>query len=92
MIRIADVHSARASAGISMRAWLYLGFAVLGLALMGLDDNDASRMSAAQPDATQAAQAGAAQRSAAPATPSNDTVAVRHTRTVKLDVGHVTMR
>lgn len=47
MIRIADAHSSRASAGISMRAWLYLGFAVLGVSLMGLEQQPDERVATA---------------------------------------------
>jgi hypothetical protein len=85
MITIADVHSSRASAGISMRSWLYLGFAVLGFSLMSLDEPQGERL--AVPAADQPARIETA------ATPAVDALSVaKPSRTARLEAGSVVLR
>lgn len=84
MIRIADAHSSRASAGISMRAWLYLGFAVLGVALTGLEQPQEEHL------ATAATEPVRAQSVATTAEPATNSLAAGPAVSVK--VGGVVLR
>ena len=92
MMRNADDYSSRGAPGISMRAWLYLGAAVLGLSLMGLEDPNAQErivddVNVEQPQTVSAKRAAAS----SPAGANTAAVAQDHS-TVKLDIGRITMR
>jgi hypothetical protein len=83
MITIADAHPSRASAGISMRTWLYVGFAVLGFSLMSLDEPQGERL---------AAPADQPARIEAAATPAADALIATPSRTARLETGAVVLR
>jgi hypothetical protein len=93
MMRSTDDDSSRGAPGISMRTWLYLGAAVLGLSLMGLEDRTAEdRMEG--DIATAPSEAGSAVRSASVpvASGAEAMTSVQH-RSVKLDLnGRISLR
>jgi hypothetical protein len=91
-MRNADDYSSRGAPGISMRAWLYLGAAVLGLSLMGLEDPNAQERIVDEV-VVEPAQTENAKRTAAssPNVP-NTVVAGQDRSTIKLDIGRINLR
>ena len=93
MMRNADDYSSRGAPGVSMRAWLYLGAAVLGLSLMGLEDPNAQERIV--DDLTvEPLQAATAKRAAAssPAVTNSAGVATQDHSAIKLDIGRLNLR
>lgn len=91
-MKIADDYSSRGAPGVSMRTWLYLGAAVLGLAMMGLVDRNAEETYIDEAIVDQP-EAKGAQRSAASSPFPADAHVVTQERSIKLDaLGRVTVR
>lgn len=92
MMRNADDYSSRGAPGVSMRAWLYLGAAVLGLSLMGLEDPNAQEriVDDVKVEQTQTASAKRAAASS-PAVTNTAAVAQDHSA-IKLDIGRINLR
>ena len=90
-MRNADDYSSRGAPGVSMRAWLYLGAAVLGLSLMGLEDPNAQERNVDEVavDDTQAANA---KRAAASSPAANNTVVAGQESAIKLDITRINLR
>jgi hypothetical protein len=91
-MRNADDYSSRGAPGVSMRAWLYLGAAVLGLSLMGLEDPNAQERIVDEVivDQTQATNG---TRAAASSPAVNNAVVVgQEQSTIKLDITRINLR
>ncbi len=91
-MRNADDYSSRGAPGVSMRAWLYLGAAVLGLSLMGLEDPNAQERIVDEVivDQTQATNG----KHAAASSPAvnNAVVVGQDHSTIKLDITRINLR
>jgi hypothetical protein len=91
MMRNADDYSSRGAPGVSMRAWLYFGAAVLGLSLMGLEDPNAQERIVDEV-VVEPAQTVNAKRAAASSPTTTTVVAGPDHSTIKLDIGRINLR
>jgi len=92
-MRNADDYSSRGAPGVSMRAWLYLGAAVLGLSLMGLEDPNAQERIVDEVTVEPAKTVNAKRAAASSSSVSNNTVvAGQDHSTIKLDIGRINLR
>ena len=90
-MRNADDYSSRGAPGVSMRAWLYFGAAVLGLSLMGLEDPTAQER-VVDEVTTEPVQSANAKRTAASSPAVANSVVPSQDPAIKLDVGRINLR
>ena len=92
MMRNADDYSSRGAPGVSMRAWLYFGAAVLGLSLMGLEDPNAQERIVDEVVVEPAPAVNAKRAAASSPAGAKTVVAGQDHSSIKLDIGRINLR